>query len=248
MARSGVRAFGCSSLALAVALACATPAPPVDLAAATRGRGPYDPAQRLETYRAIDAAAVAAIAAARRTARVVVATAELPDGGGRLELASFGERRRAEQFALYAPGQRDTQDFGYVFELGGAGRFDWLVFVGGPMRLTGSAIDWMDYHWIDTNGDGRVDVVVFNAVDLDGDRAPDPGVTGWLYDRDHDGLVDDAEYLGPFGARPVERRGDELVLTLWTGEKRISTKDPNVLGRLATLLQRINAAAPSRAP
>lgn len=243
MACTCVRSLVFASLATAVLPACANRSASFDLAASTNRYGPYDSARRVETYLAVDAAAVAAIGAARREKRTVVATSELPGDQGRLELASFRSDRRPDQFAVFAKGQKDTHDFGYLFDLDGDGRFDWVVFVGGPMRWSGSRIGWMDYHWIDTDGDGRVDVMVLNAIDLDGDHIPEEGVTAWLYDRNHDGLLDDGEYLGPFGSRPLERNGDALVVATWSGEKRISTKDPEVLGTLSALLQRMNAAS-----
>jgi hypothetical protein len=81
-------------------------------------------------------------------------------------------------------------------------------------------------------------------LDLDGDNFHDEGVTAWLYDRNHDGLVDDAECLGPFGSRAVERQGDDLVLRLALGEKPVSVKDAEVLGGPTRVLQHVQAAMP----
>jgi hypothetical protein len=105
----------------------------LDLAATVRDRGPYVAAKRLETFKAIDAAAVSALHAARQLRRTVVtrgggdwpsAPLETQGSDGRLELASFRSDRIPDQFAVYAPGAKDTQDFGYLFDLDGDGKFD----------------------------------------------------------------------------------------------------------------------------
>jgi hypothetical protein len=223
-------------------LACAASLQAIDLAGATATVGRFQFERRLEQHRAVDAAATAALQGAGQARRTVVASADLPDGGGRLELATFRGDGRPDQFAFVTPGTAGTADFGYLFDLDGDGRFDWIVFNGGPLFDSSlQHMHWMNYHWIDTDGDGRVDVLVFNAVDLDGDHFFDPGVTAWLYDRDHDGLVEEGEYLGPFGRRPVERQGAALVLSLALGEQRFSTGDPEILGGFTKLLGRINA-------
>ena len=173
-------------------------------------------------------AATLAFRLGRKLHRDVVAAAPMPDGKATLELASLHGGGRPDQFALVPPHPARpgaTEDFGYLFDVDGDGRFDWIVFNGGPLFDRGfKHMLWMNYHFIDTNGDGRVDVMVFNDVDLDGDRFYDEDVTAWLYDRDFDGTFDEGEYLGPFGSRPVPRSGDDLVLSLALGEKRISTR------------------------
>jgi hypothetical protein len=212
-----------------------------DLAAATSGLGPYREDRRLAVYGAVDDAVKGLYGSLRGAQREVVKAVALPDGAGRLELARFRSEGPPVQFAF---GQ-DTQDFGFLLDLDGDGKVDYLVFNGGPMfDQTLTKMHWMNYHWIDTDRDGRVDVFVYNAVDLDGDHFYDEGVTAWLYDRNHDGLVDDAEYLGPSGSRPVERQGDDLVLRLALGETRVSMKNADVLGGPTRVLQRVQAAMP----
>ena len=128
--------------------------------------------------------------------------------------------------------------------------------LGGARREVVKAVDLPD-------GAGRLELARFRSegppvqfafgkdtqdfgflLDLDGDHFYDEGVTAWLYDRNQDGLVDDAEYLGPFGSRPVERQGDDFVLRLALGEKRVSVKDADVLGGPTRVLQRVQAATP----
>jgi hypothetical protein len=234
----GLVAVGVASLAW---MACVGVPSVPDLAAATSGLGPYRPERRLAVYGAVDDAVKRLYGSIGGARREVVKTVDLPDGAGRLELARFRGEGPPVQFALGG----DTQDFGFLLDLDGDGKVDYLVFNGGPLfDKTLTKMHWMNYHWIETDRDGRVDVLVFNAVDLDGDHFYDEGVTAWLYDRNHDGLVDDAEYLGPFGSRPVERQGDDFVLRLALGENRVSTMDAGVLGGPTRVLQRVQGAMP----
>lgn len=227
---------------LAAALAVCATAPTMNQAERARAVGPWEPARRVEAWRTVDRLAVEELAARRHVGRNVVTSVSLE--GGRLELASFRSDRRVDQFALYAPGANDTSDFGYLFDVAGRGRFDWIVFVGGPMLWNDGSMGFMDYHAIDTDGDGRVDVLVFNAVAPGGGRQAEAGVSAWLYDRDHDGVLDDGEYLGPDGSRPVPRDGDELVLVTWSGPQRISTRVPDQTLRLfSEVLAQANAAS-----
>lgn len=233
---------GATALGIGLFLAgCATAPPRVDLAAESRAIGPYAAERRAAVQRAVGQAAERAFRAGRTAPRTVVRSVGLPEGG-RLELVSL-HRGEADQFVLWSQGQRGTQDFGYLFSLGGAGP-DYLVFNGGllPGAVAGE-MAWHTLHMIDTGGTGRVDVLVYDAVDLDGDHRPDAGWTAWLYDRDRDGRVDDGEYLGPAGSRPIEREGDALVVRLATGTRRISTSDPDVLGGPTRLLQAMQSAA-----
>ena len=234
----GLVAVGVASLVL---MACAGARSVPDLGAATSGLGPYRAERRLAVYGAVDDAVKGLYGSLGGARREVVKAVDLPDGAGRLELARFRSEGPPVQFAF----GKDTQDFGFLLDLDGDGKVDYLVFNGGPLfDKAFTKMHWMNYHWIDTDRDGRVDVFVFNAVDLDGDHFYDEGVTAWLYDRNQDGLVDDAEYLGPFGSRPVERQGDDFVLRLALGEKRVSVKDADVLGGPTRVLQRVQAAMP----
>jgi hypothetical protein len=103
---------------------------------------------------------------------------------------------RADFFSYLPPDGSDrTQEFGAFFDLDGNGRTDCVVVYGGLLfdaRM--QAVLWHHYAF-DSNGDGQFDVRVFEAIDLDGDGLPDEDATAWVYDIDHDGLVDRAEQI-----------------------------------------------------
>ncbi|NIP45126.1 MAG: hypothetical protein GWO29_01410 [Gammaproteobacteria bacterium] len=112
----------------------------------------------------------------------------------------------ADEFAYLTDPQKQVEDFGFMFDLDKNGQFDYIVFNGGPMvsqRPTGKAMYWMNYHWIDSNGDGRIDIVVDNDIDRDSDSLPELGVTAWIYDEDYDGYVDSSEFLGYTASFPI---------------------------------------------
>jgi hypothetical protein len=119
---------------------------------------------------------------------------------------------KPEEFSYEPEGGGESQEFGFFFDLNRDGKADYVVFNGGPMFTKDlKQMIWMNYHGIDTNYDGKVDVQVLNAIDLNGDTFPEPGATTWFYDRDFDGRMDDGEYLAPKFQEPVERNGDILV-------------------------------------
>lgn len=113
-----------------------------------------------------------------------------------LQLDDRDRDGRADFFSyLPSDGSGRTQEFGAVFDLDRNGMTDCVVVNGGLLfdaRM--QAVMWHHYSF-DTNGDGLFDVRVFEAIDRDGDRLPDDGVTAWAYDTDHDGLIDKAEHI-----------------------------------------------------
>lgn len=103
----------------------------------------------------------------------------------------------AAEFFSYLPGDGTdhTQEFGAFFDLDGNGRPDWLVYYGGLAPTKQLRFFLWHHYLIDTNGDGRFDIRIFEAIDSDGDGLPEEGVSTWLIDVDHDGLVDRAERM-----------------------------------------------------
>jgi hypothetical protein len=101
------------------------------------------------------------------------------------------------EFFSYNPlyGSDRTQEFGAFFDLNHDGRPDWIVYYGGFLPTKG--VNWLIWNQqaIDTDGDGRFDVRVYGAIDMDGDGFAEDGATTWLYDTNRDGLVDKAEHI-----------------------------------------------------
>lgn len=129
--------------------------------------------------------------------------------------------RVPDQFAYLQAGERSTQEFGFMFDLNKDGRMDYLVFNGGPAITSEAKMYWMNYHWIDSNYDGKVDIKVNNAVSPDSGRLPDSGITAWIYDSDFDGYADKAEYLGPGIVEPIRENNGILTVNWFHNDRNI---------------------------
>lgn len=129
-------------------------------------------------------------------------TLEDRDGDGKADFYSYDRRDRSGM----------TQEFGAFFDLNGDSRPDWIVYYGG-LFFTKNMKLLMWYHSaIDTNGDGRFDVRVYGAIDLDGDGLPDEDATAWVYDTNYDGLVDKGEYIVDGRVIPIKPENGVLQL------------------------------------
>lgn len=157
---------------------------------------PGDPDGRWEAYRAIDD--VFHLLWLKPLAKTPLKSAEYPtfrsyplltiedrDGDGKAEFFAY----------LPADGSSRTQEFGTFFDLDRDGRSDWIVVYGGILFTKKMKQFFFHHHCIDTNRDGLFDIRVYGAIDMDGDGFPEENATAWLYDVDHDGLVDKAEHI-----------------------------------------------------
>ena len=134
-----------------------------------------------------------------------------------LELSDRDGDRKAEQFVVYP----DTQDFGFIFDLNKDGKIDYIVFNQGLAMTKDMKPYWSKYHWIDSNYDGKIDIIVIPTIDLDGDKFPDEGVTGWVYDTDFDGEVDKAENLGKNFQKSIKKTEVGFTIKGWTREVKV---------------------------
>jgi len=139
-----------------------------------------------------------------------------------LQLSDKDLDGKADEFAYLPQKGRDTQEFGFMFDLNKNGKIDYIVFNGGLIPTKGfKKFIWQNYHGIDSNYDRKVDIYVYsNNIDLDDDKSPDEGISGWVYDTDFDGTVDKAEYLGENFVKPVEKREGFFIIKTVFGEKK----------------------------
>jgi hypothetical protein len=158
-----------------------------------------------------------------------------------LELADRDGDGKADSFACTPKKGGDTQDFGFIFDLNKDGKIDYIVFNQGIAMTKDMKVYWSKYHWIDSNYDGKIDIHVLPTIDLDGDKFPDKGVTGWIYDTDFDGDVDKVEYLGEDFQKPVEKTEGDFIIKAWTGEDKVG-KDYFV--GMSKILSAINSLYP----
>lgn len=174
--------------------------------------GPYDDARRLQAYAAIselfdhlwlDPENKKVLKRADRSnLENMVFQLEDRDADG-----------KADFYVYYRPGKyNQAQDFGAFFDLNRDGRPDWIVFYGGSMFTKDFKPLYWHQHGIDTNGDGKFDIWVIGAIDMDGDGFVDDGATAWIQDVDHDGLVDKAYHVVGDRVIPIKPKGKRLPL------------------------------------
>ena len=222
-------------------VACATGGAATRPAVGDSDVPPFRQEQRAEVYRLADAAAWTLWHSPSRA----VSEHEVTQDGKttRLVLECRDGDGKAEGWAFLPPGEESGPDFGFLFDLDRDGRVDYLVFNGGPMfDKTLGSLAWMNYHWIDSNADGRVDIAVYNDVDLDGDHFLDAGWTAWVQDRDLDGLPDAAEYVGPGTSRPVEKSDGCFVVKRVVGDVKACDSDRDHFGGLSVVMAHIQSA------
>lgn len=157
-----------------------------------------------------------------------------------LILEDRDEDGKADFYGYHPPGgTKDTQEFGAFFDLSGDGLPDWIVFYGGSAMTNEVKLFYWHHHAIDTNGDGRFDVRIYGLIDMDGDGFPEEGATAWVYDIDHDGLVDKAEHI--IDGRVTQIEAENGALPLRHMLKPDLSKQPRVAGPVPTELLRVIA-------
>ena len=130
-----------------------------------------------------------------------------------LTIFDSDQNGQPDQFTYEEKKGKPSEEFGFIFDLNKDGVMDYVVFNGGPLITKDLArLMWMNRHFIDSDFDGKLDIMVFNDIDLNGDHELDTGVTAWIYDPDFDGGIDSAEYLGYTPVFPIGG-------TVWIPEK-----------------------------
>lgn len=111
------------------------------------------------------------------------------DGDGRADFyAYFDEKREA-----------NTLEFGAFFTEPGKSAPYWLVFNSGPSFIIPKGGDpiyyWINYQFVDRNGDGRFDAYAVNNLDYHRDGQGSATDILWLYDDDYDDGLDRGEHI-----------------------------------------------------
>jgi len=120
---------------------------------------------------------------------------------------------KPEMFAYGVGKDECRHEWGLFFDLNRDGKVDYLVFNGGLVPVKDPIrIRWWNYHCIDSNSDGNIDVLVFTDIDLNDDTLPDEGITVWLYDTDFDGRIDRGEILGNNIRRLLDEENGAFLL------------------------------------
>lgn len=136
-------------------------------------------------------------------------------GGAVIGVLDSDDDGLADAFATH-PGD---QDFGFLYDLNKDCKMDYLILNGGIVPSKDFKAFWFNFHWIDSNHDGKMDIHVENDLDLDGDKLPDKGITAWVYDSDFDGKIDKAEYIGKDFKKAIEKTDGTFVIKRQLGLK-----------------------------
>lgn len=132
-----------------------------------------------------------------------------------LQLFDRDGDRKGEEFAYMDKKHHESPEFGFYFDTDGDKRPDYIIYNGGPMFSKDfSRMFWLNYHWIDSNGDGKIDIMIYNTVRPKGDDLYDEGISAWIYDRDFDGVFDSAEYLGKEFQQNIEKKDGAFLVKI----------------------------------
>lgn len=185
--------------------------------------GKYDPKDRLAYYETVD----------RLTKRLlysptyaVIKTMRGTAFGDSYPRSAFIDRDGdgiPDECAYLTKSGGSSPEFGFIYDMNGDGQADYIIFNGGleASSMKFESMVWRNYHLIDTNYDGHIDVMVVNSIGLHEKHVVDAGVYAWLYDINHDGKIDDGEYLGRNIEKPLEKdQGKFIVRYAWLGPKK----------------------------
>jgi hypothetical protein len=180
--------------------------------------GAFDPDKRVEVHTTMNELFLRLWGAERKRKIVVTARTLTFPRNPILQISDRDGDTLAEEFAyLREKNNMDTRDFGFFFDLNGDGLADYLIFFGGSVNAEiGESVEiwWMNYHAIDSNGDGTVDNVLYQgSTDLDGNQKVEPDIGLWLIDDDYDTRLDRVMYTGTGMTRLAEVDGDEFDLS-----------------------------------
>ncbi len=135
---------------------------------------------------------------------------------------------KADQFSYSKTKQdKDSKEFGFIYDLNKDGKIDYLVFYGGSVMTKELKLHWFNYHFIDSNFDNKFDIYVNNgAIDLNNDGLiDDKNISAWVYDRDFDGKIDSAEYLGTKTPLPIPVIDNTVLLkTIFNNKEQPAEK------------------------
>ena len=138
-------------------------------------------------------------------------------GHPKLELLDCNDDENPDKYRYMPKRGDDTQDFGFMFDLNCDGVSDYLIFYMGPVSVEMEEpirVVWGWYHWIDSNYDGMIDILVYPGIDLAGDGVIETTTHAWLYDVDFDGKIDRGEYVVKDADKPIHIEASRRKLKL----------------------------------
>jgi hypothetical protein len=140
----------------------------------------------------------------------------------------FDNDRHADQFVLQTQDKQVLQhDFGFMYDLNGDGKTDYIIYNGGSMITDEQPFYRYFYHWIDSDYNGIVDALAYEHVIYSENSRPDPNRILWIMDRDGDGAVDhvDATDLKTKTTHSIQEAQGIWSYTTLFGPKTIDSAD-----------------------
>jgi len=166
-------------------------------------------------------------------------------GQGQYEMAfyDFDKDRRPDQFRLItSDGKAMPQDFGFIYDLNGDQRFDYIVYFGGSMITNNGDINYYFYHWLDTNYDGKIDAIANVIFIHPKEIRPDPERIFWVMDVDKDDKPDQVDYIESKSGEKFQLIAEDSIWRYNTlfGAKEVDAAKEGYFAPYSEYLQAIN--------
>ncbi len=133
-----------------------------------------------------------------------------------------------DKFALQTHDKKVMpDDFGFLYDLNRDGETDYIIYNGGSMITGSSPFYHYFYHWIDSNFDGKIDVIAYVHVIYSEGSRPDPTKVFWIMDRDGNGAPDLVDFTDnkDQSSHPIELSEGVWTYRTLFGLKTIDPED-----------------------
>ncbi len=149
----------------------------------------------------------------------------------------------ADQFAFQTLEGKDLKDdFGFMYDTNKDGKTDYIIFNGGLMMGINNDFYYFFYHWIDTDFDGKIDVIASNVFIFPGDSLPDPKIILWVLDTDKDDKPDSVDCLNIQNGNKNSLKASDGIWTYNTifGPYVVNSNDENYFKKYTEYLKALN--------
>ena len=158
-----------------------------------------------------------------------------------MEFYDLDKDGRADEFHILTKEGKPSPDFGFLYDLNQDSIVDYIVFWGGFMISHDAQIFKWNYHWIDSDYDGRIDAITNSVLVMPGDKNPDPHYLLWVMDNNRDGKPEVAEiiHLTDGKATPINLEGGKWHYKDMFETKEIDPKDEKYFSFYNILLEKV---------
>jgi hypothetical protein len=172
---------------------------------------------------------------------IKVETFAFDDEKRTIEFYDLDKDGRADEFHVLTKEGKPSPDFGFLYDLNRDSIVDYILFWGGFMISHDAQIFKWNHHWIDSDYDGRIDVITNNVLIMPGDKNPDPHYLLWVMDNNRDGKPEVAEiiHLTDGKATPLNQEGDKWHYKDFFDSQEIDPKNEKFFSFYNTLLEKV---------